>query len=124
MTTATAGEPHMSTTPAKGLNLALAFLLELILLAAIAYSAFHLHVATEVKWLVGIAAPLGLAVIWSLIAAPTAKRRLAPIPLVAFKVAVFTFGAIALYSTGQRAPALLLEAAALINLALSVIWHQ
>jgi hypothetical protein len=46
------------------------------------------------------------------IAAPTARRRLRRVPLVLFKVAVFTLGALAL------------EAVALINLALSVIWNQ
>jgi membrane protein YdbS with pleckstrin-like domain len=73
---------RMTTTAIKSVNLALAFLLELILLAAVAYSAFHLHVPTGVKWLLATASLIALAAIWSVIAAPTAKRRLPPTPLV------------------------------------------
>jgi hypothetical protein len=108
----------------KALNLGLAFVLELCLLAALAYWGFQLDAATVVRWLVAIAAPLVLALIWSRVAAPTARRRLAPTPLVVFKVVVFTLGAALLYSTGQHAPAILLEAAALVNLALAVLWGQ
>ena len=79
---------------------------------------------TGVRWLVGIAAPVGLAAIWSVIAAPTAKRRLRRVPLALFKVTVFTLGALALYAAGEHALALALEAVALINLALSAVRNQ
>jgi hypothetical protein len=108
----------------KSLNLGLAFVLELCLLAALAYWGFQLDTATAVRVVVVIAAPAALALIWSRFAAPTAKRRLRQAPLVAFKVAVFTLGAALLYSTGQHWPAILLEAAALVNLGLAVVWDQ
>jgi len=37
---------------------------------------------------------------------------------------VFTLGAVLLYSTGRHALALLLEAATVVNLGLSVVWDQ
>ena len=108
----------------KALNLGLAFLLELALLAALAYWGWSLDAATAARWLVAVAAPVGLAVIWSLIAAPTAKRRLSPAPLLAFKLGVFTVGAVLLFSSGQHAPAIALEAIAVANLALAIVWNQ
>jgi len=108
----------------KGLNLGLAFLLELCLLAALAYWGYRLDAGTAVRWLVAIGAPAALALTWSQLAAPTARRRLPPARLVVFKVIVFTLGAALLYSTGQHWLAILLEAAALLNLGLAVVWEQ
>ena len=105
----------------KGLNLGFAFLLELCLLAALACWGYRLHVDTAVRWLVAVGAPLALAATWSVIAAPNARRRLPPAPLVGFKLLVFTMGAGLLYSTGRHALALLLEAATVANLGLSII---
>jgi hypothetical protein len=109
---------------ARSLNLALAFLLELALLAAVAYWGSQLSASTAVRWIVAVGAPLSLAVIWSLIASPDANWRLPPTPLVAFKLLVFTLGAALLFASGQRALGIGLEAIALINLALSVAYNQ
>ena len=108
----------------KTLNLGLAFLLELVALAALAYWGYRLHAAAAVRWLAAIGAPLTLAVAWSQIAAPNAGRRLSRTPLLGFKLLVFTLAAVLLYGTGQRALAIVFEAAVLINLTLSVAWNQ
>jgi hypothetical protein len=108
----------------KALNLALAFVLELCALAALAYWGYELDTATAVRWVVAVAAPLVLALIWSQIAAPTASRRLTRAPLLVFKLVVFTLTAALLYSTGRYVPALLLEGAAIVNLRLGLAWDQ
>jgi hypothetical protein len=108
----------------KGLNLGLAFVLELCLLGAIAYWASQLDATTGVRWCVAIAAPALLALAWSLFAAPTARRRLSQAPLVALKAVVFTVGSALLYSTGSHVLAVLLEAVALLNLGLARFWDQ
>ena len=105
-------------------NLGLAFVLELCALAALAYWGDRLDAATPVRWSVALGAPLVLALTWSQIAAPTARRRLPRTPLLAFKLVVFTLAAALLYSSGQHGLALLLEAATIVNLALGVAWNQ
>ena len=108
----------------KALNLGLAFLLELAALAALAYWGYRLDADVAVRWLAAIGAPLTLAVVWSQIAAPTAKRRLPRTPLLGFKVLVFTLTAVLLYGTGWHTLAIVFEATVLVNLALSVVWNQ
>lgn len=102
----------------KAVDLGLAFLLELAALAALAYWGYRLDASAGVRWVVALGAPLVLALTWSLIAAPTARRRLAPRPLLGFKLLVFTVAAALLYSTGRHALAILFEAAMLVNLGL------
>ena len=106
------------------MNLGLTFLLELAALAALAYWGYRLDVSASSRWVVAIGAPLALALTWSRIAAPTARRRLGRTPLLGFKLFVFTLAATLLYSTGQHALGILLEAATLLNLGLGVVWEQ
>lgn len=108
----------------RSLNLALAFLLELCLLAAIVYWGLQLDASTGVRWVVGIGAAAVLALVWAVFAAPTAKRRLLRTPLIGFKLLVFALGAVVLYSTGQHVLAIVLAAVAISNLALAVVWDQ
>lgn len=108
----------------KGLNLGLAFLLELCLLVALAYWGYRLDMDTAVRWFAAVGAPLALVATWGVIAAPNTRRRLPPTPLVGFKLLVFTLGAVLLYTTGRHALTLLLEAATVVNLGLSVVWDQ
>lgn len=108
----------------RALNLGLAFLLELCVLAALAYWGYRLDASAGVRWAVAVVAPLALALAWSQIAAPTARRRLARAPLLAFKLVVFAVAAGLLYGTGQHALAIALAAAALLNLGLADVWQQ
>lgn len=108
----------------KALNLGLAFLLELCMLAAILYWALELHASTGVRWVVALGGVASVAVTWSLIAAPRAKRRLPRTPLLVFKLAIFTVSAVLLYSAGQQALAIVFELLVLANLALGVAWNQ
>jgi Na+/melibiose symporter-like transporter len=106
----------------KALNQGLAFLLELALLAALSYWGFQLDASTAVQWLAGLGAPLALAAVWGLVAAPKARRRLPPRQLIVFKLVVFALGAALLYSAGEQGLAIALGALALINIGLSSAW--
>ena len=106
------------------MNLGLAFMLELAALAALAYWGYRLDASASSRWVVATGAPLALALTWSRIAAPTAKRRLARTTLLTFKLLVFTLAAALLYSTGRHAFGILLEAATLLNLGLGAVWEQ
>jgi Protein of unknown function (DUF2568) len=108
----------------RALNLGLAFLLELCALAALAYWGYSLDASSAVRWVVALGAPSALALTWSQVAAPTARRRLPRTPLLGFKLLVFTLAAALLYSAGQHALAVLLGAATVLNLGLGVLWGQ
>jgi Protein of unknown function (DUF2568) len=108
----------------KALNLALAFLLELALLGVLGFWGFHLGHMNTVHWLAGLGVPLVTAVIWGKVAAPKAKKRLPRVPLLVFKVMIFTLGAAALYTAGKHTLALGFEAVSLLSLALAFIWEQ
>lgn len=108
----------------RSTNLALAFLLELALLGSLAYWGYRLDAGVAVRVVAAIGAPVLLGLTWSLIAAPTAKRRLTSERLVLFKLLVFTLGAGLLWSTGQHGLAIVLEVVALANLGLSIAWRS
>lgn len=50
----------------KGINLALAFLLELVMLVVFGYWGFHTGSSTVVQWILGLGVPAIAIVIWSI----------------------------------------------------------
>lgn len=105
-------------------NLALAFVLELVLLAALALRGFSLDAGLAVRVLAGVGAPLAVAGLWGAFLAPRSSRRL-PMPWVVLaKLALFLVGAAALVGSGHPVLALLLAATAGVNLGLAVLWRQ
>lgn len=104
---------------AKTLNLGVAFVIELCMLAAFAYWGFH-----DYGWAVCIIAPVLAIIIWGLLAAPKASRRLPQPWLAILKLMLFGLAAVALYIAGQKLPALIFIAVAVINLVLANYWHQ
>lgn len=60
----------------KNANLALAFLLELGILAALVYWGFSTGSTTLVKILLGIGAPLVAILVWAILGAPNSAHRL------------------------------------------------
>jgi hypothetical protein len=83
----------------KLLNLAVRFLLELCMLAAVGYWGFKTGSGWFIKILLGIGAPLLIAVLWGMFAAPKAAYHLHGFMLFAFEVVVFGSGVAALYVT-------------------------
>jgi hypothetical protein len=83
-------------------NDALRFVLELCALAALAYWGFR-TASGAWQWVLGIGAPLAMAVVWGRFMSPKAAQRLDdPARLVA-EVVIFGAAAAALADAGQRA---------------------
>jgi hypothetical protein len=111
-------------TVLKGANLALAFLLELCLLAALGYWGFRVGSGPIARAALGIGAPLLMAVVWGVFMAPKASIQLAgPIHLV-LGLVLFGMGVAALFAAGQPNLALIFALAVVLNQILTVIWHQ
>lgn len=85
------------------LNETLAFLLEVVALALLAWWGFGVGNSTLIHILVGLGTPLAAALLWGLLAAPKARIR-APLAVVlTVKAVVFGGATIALYSLHHTA---------------------
>ena len=109
----------------KAGNLALAFAVEIAMLAAFAVAGWT---ATPILWLrllLTIALP-GIAIaMWAVWAAPKAKkRRLKPGPLLVFKLIIFGFATLAWWLAGQGFIAAIFGVLAAINLLGIVAFRQ
>jgi hypothetical protein len=109
----------------KAGNLALAFAVEIAMLAAFAAAGW---MSTPILWLrivLTIALP-GIAIaMWAVWAAPKAKkRRLKPGPLLVFKLIIFSFATLAWWLAGQGLIAAIFGVLAAINLLGIVAFRQ
>ncbi len=102
----------------KNTNLGLSFLLELCAMAAFAYWGYQASTGTFVRIALALAAALLAAVVWGLLAAPRAPRRLKGWQLLVFKLLFFALSAAALAATGQPILAVILAALVVINIGL------
>lgn len=107
----------------KSINLAVAFLLELCMLAALAYWGFQAE-STLLKIVLGIGAPALAIVIWGLFMAPRSPRRLTGWAYLILKSVLFGIAAIVLAAAGQAALAVVFVAVAVINQILLLVWQQ
>ncbi len=105
----------MNTT-GKSLGLALAFALELAMLAAFAYWGFHVGSTAFLKVLLGIGVPVLIVVIWSLFMAPRSTRRLQGWRYSSVKIMLFGLAALALIVSGLPVVGFVLAALFLISL--------
>lgn len=105
-------------------NLGIRFILELCVLASLGYWGFQAGNSALQKALLGIGAPLAVAIVWSLFVAPKASL-LIPEPY-RFILEIFIFGAAywALTHVGKTNLALILGIAFLVNRLLMMIWKQ
>ena len=108
----------------KGLNLAIRFLLELCVLIAVGYWGFKTGSGWFLKILLGIGAPLLIAIIWGLFAAPKAAYRLDGFMLLLLELVVFGSGVAALVATGNEAIAWGFAVIAVINRVLMFVWTE
>jgi hypothetical protein len=108
----------------KQINSALAFFLELIMLAAFCYWGFYGEKSVLLKWLLGIGTPLAVVVIWGLYLAPNAKHRLNITAGSILSSVLFLGSAIALYQTEHSVLAITLAIIVIIHQVLAVFWKQ
>lgn len=108
----------------KGLNLAVRFLLELCVLAAVGYWGFKTGSGWFLRILLGIGAPLLIAVIWGIFGAPKANMQLHGFMLLALEIIVFGSGVAALYATKNYPLAWGFAVIVIVNRILMFIWGQ
>ena len=108
----------------KSANLALAFLLELGILAALAYWGVRTGDGLGMQIVLGLGAPLLVAVVWGLWLAPRARRRLPNGPRLVLKLVIFGVAALALAAAGQPGLAGGFALLAVINTVLLYVWRQ
>ena len=108
----------------KSVNLGLAFVLELCVVAALAYWGFQVGDGVLVKLILGIGAPLVAIVLWGRFMAPRSTTRLTGGAYLAMKFIVFGAGVVALASIGQVTLAIILAVVSIINQILVMVWKQ
>jgi hypothetical protein len=105
----------------KNANLGLRFLLELGALAAVAYWGFTTGDGL-LRWVLGIAAPVAVAVVWWLFVSPKAAVD-APRPVrLAVELAVWTAAGAALWAAGHPALGVAFFVVAVVSGVLNQIW--
>ena len=108
----------------KNINLALAFLLELCMLAALSYWGFTLDQGMAVRVGAGLGAPILAAVVWGIWMAPKAARPLPEPWHILLELVIFGLAIAALYAAGRPRLALIFGIVYVINLALRYVWGQ
>jgi hypothetical protein len=105
-------------------NEGLAFLLELVMLAGLAWWGAQAVSGIAGRIALAILTPAAAVVIWALLAAPRARIRL-PLPgVLAVKAVVFGGAAVAVYSMGQHALAIGFAVVAVVNTAVAAVDRQ
>ncbi|MEV8633260.1 YrdB family protein [Streptosporangium sp. NPDC051023] len=110
---------------AKNVNLLVAFLLELGVLASTCYWGFTVGQSWPVKLLLGLGAPALFIALWAVFGAANG----ALIPLTGFarvvlEVLWFGGGAAALVMAGRLTPGLVFAAVYVVNAVLRLLWNQ
>jgi hypothetical protein len=104
-------------------NDGLRFLLELAALAAVAYWGFAEHDGA-VQWVLGLGAPLLVAVAWGAFVAPKASHPTTDPVRLLLEVAVFGSGVAALWAADRTTLALVFGAVAVVHLGLTFVLGQ
>lgn len=102
----------------KAANLALRFLLELCLLAALAY------VGLQVNVVFAVVVPVVAAVVWGMFVSPKARYPLALPAWIGLQAVLFGVAVIGLIVVGSVALGVAFGLAVVANLALVLFWHQ
>lgn len=102
----------------KEANLAVRFLLELCLLAALAYAGLQVNIV------LAVIAPLVAAVVWGLFVSPKARVQLSRPLWVGVQVVLFGAAVAGLVASGQGVLGSIFGVAVAVNLALVLIWSE
>jgi hypothetical protein len=114
----------MSERTLGNLNLLFRFVLELVVLVALFLWGVSVSGELIVQLVLGLGAPAIIVAVWGLFVAPRASRRLPDPQRLAVEIVVFGAGVLAFLATGEVILALLLAAAAALNLFLMWSWGQ
>ncbi|TVY02921.1 YrdB family protein [Paenibacillus cremeus] len=109
----------------KTVNLAIRFLLELCVLAALGYGGFHFGAGSLItKLALGIGSPLLIAILWGTFIAPKATLLLPEPYRFILECLIFGAASSALYLVGETNLAMILGVLFLINRIQLSIWKQ
>lgn len=114
----------MNERSMRSINLALRFVLELVVLVALALWGFNASDELVMQLLLGLGAPAIAIAVWGTFVAPKAARRLEDPTRLALEIVVFGAGVVAFVAGGQLLLGVLLGVAAAISLALMFLWDQ
>ncbi|MGJ7911807.1 YrdB family protein [Neobacillus sp. LXY-1] len=103
----------------KSVNLGVRFLLEILALLSYSYWGFRIFGV-----LLGLGAPMLVAVLWGLFGSPKANFSLQGFPRLLFEIVIFGGAAAALYFSGKQSLGILYSVVAAVNLVLLKIWEQ
>lgn len=105
-------------------NLGLRFLLELVMLAALAISGYSLTSNPFAKWLLAISLPFIAAIVWGLWVAPKSNNILdQPFRLI-LELVLFSSTVVILFKAGYKEFGLIFGAVVAVNELLIYIWKQ
>jgi hypothetical protein len=108
----------------KGVNLLVAFLLELAMLVAFVVWAMSLELAPWLRWGTAVLLVVLAVTIWGIWAAPRSDLRLSGLALVLLQAALFSLAVLALVGARQQVWAIAFAVVAAVNLALAAVWGQ
>jgi hypothetical protein len=108
----------------KMLNLAVRFLLELCMLAAVGYWGFKSQSGWLMKILLGIGLPALIAVLWGMFLAPRAVRPLSGASFLVLELILFASGALALFASGKSTLGWIYTLTVIVNKLLLLGWKQ
>ena len=108
----------------KVINLAVRFLLELCMLAAVGYWGFQTQSGWGMKLILGIGLPLLIAVVWGLFVAPKAMYPLRGVPHMLLALILLGSGAVALFASGKPTLGWVYTITLIVNQVLLIVWKQ
>jgi hypothetical protein len=114
----------MALTMLKGMNLGVAFLLELGAVVAYGYWGFVVGPNTLAKIALGLGAPALAIIVWAIFGAPKSKTHLEGAAYLGLQAIFFGGAALALYAAGQHVAGIVFAIVALVNSAAAAIWRQ
>jgi hypothetical protein len=98
------------------------FALELVGIVAAGWWGFHASDHPILRWVLGIAVPLALILVWAFVVAPKADNPIDPIVRMLIGSAVLLIAAMGLYATEQRTPALAFAGLIVLNTLLAFVF--
>lgn len=106
------------------LNLAVRFLLELCMLAAVGFWGFKSQDSWLMKILLGIGLPVLIATLWGMFLAPKATRPLSGASFLTLELILFSTGALSLFASGKPTLGWIYTITLVVNKILLIMWKQ
>jgi uncharacterized protein DUF2568 len=114
----------MALTMLKGMNLGVAFLLELGAVVAYGYWGFVVGPNTLAKIALGLGAPALAIIVWAIFGAPRSKRHFQGAAYLGLQAVFFGGAALALAVAGQPGVGIAFALIAIVNSAAAALWRQ